>query len=59
MPTLIDPKRSIAMAKMNCSKEEIDMDWRYTPVPTLSKDFIHSYKAILNHLFVTLHVEVK
>lgn len=42
------------MAKMNCSKEEIDMDWRYTPVPTLSKDFIHFFKAIHNHLVVTL-----
>ena len=42
------------MAKMNCSKEEIDMDWRYTPVPTLSKDFTHSYKAIHNNLVVTL-----
>ena len=26
------------MAKM--SREEVDMDWRYTPVPTLSKLFI-------------------
>ena len=54
MPILIDPKRSIAMAKMNCSKEEIDMDWRYTPVPTLSKDFIHFFKAIHNLLVLTL-----
>ena len=42
------------MAKMNCSKEEIDMDWRYTPVPTLSKDFIHLFTATHNHLVVTL-----
>ena len=48
VPVLIDQKRSIAMAKMNCSKEEIDMDWRYTPVPTLSKIFINC-----NHLVVT------
>ena len=43
------------MAKMNCSKEEIDMDWRYTPVPTLSKDFIHFFKAIHNLLVVILY----
>ena len=25
------------MVKLHTSKEEIDTDWRYTPVPTLSK----------------------
>ena len=32
------------MAKM--SREEVDMDWRYTPVPTLSKLYITVIKIM-------------
>ena len=31
------------MVKLHASKEEIDTDWRYTPVPTLSKFILQDF----------------
>ena len=42
------------MAKLKSSKEEIDTDWRYTPVPTLSKTyFVLKFRKCVDFLHIS------